>query len=437
MQEPAPRLILPCENPVGWARAVDILSQPLLNLDSLDAILNSFADASGSHQRSVFFKNLTMNPDAAAFDAAAFWAYGAPLMISVAMEMPSLFDGVEVPLLVQYSPIKVTLSRRQCACLLAHSVFGSITAAARSVGRERWAFRAAQLFFLEATPSALCVLNYFKKLGQDGYASGTVTFERCHFARRTPPWDWSASTLPLCPMLLMEHGSIEESPAHIHVDFANKFIGGGALENDAAQEEILFALKPELIVSMALCSYLQNEEAICIRGALQYSRHSGYGTTFRFEGDCAHGRDGPPPTVVAIDALQGCSRIQFGHELVLRDLNKARIGFEGATSLATGNWGCGAFGNDHTLKFLQQWLAASEARIERVFYYTFGDVRADCLTALEAGLRHCTVSQLWEIVLEAAAAAAACERWQEGAPKFREHVLARARLQSTDTAAER
>ena len=28
------------------------------------------------------------------------------------------------------------------------------------------------------------------------------------------------------------------------------------------------------------------------------------------------------------------------------------------SSLATGNWGCGAFGNDHTLKFLQQWLAA-------------------------------------------------------------------------------
>ena len=40
-------------------------------------------------------------------------------------------------------------------------------------------------------------------------------------------------------------------------------------------------------------------------------------------------------------------------------------------SIATGNWGCGAFNGNHQLKFLQQWITASYARIERLDYYTF------------------------------------------------------------------
>ena len=46
---------------------------------------------------------------------------------------------------------------------------------------------------------------------------------------------------------------------------------------------------------------------------------------------------------------------------LLRDLNKARLAFEGAREVATGHWGCGAFGNNHDLMFVKQWLAASEA----------------------------------------------------------------------------
>jgi hypothetical protein len=116
----------------------------------------------------------------------------------------------------------------------------------------------------------------------------------------------------------------------------------------------------------------------------------------------------------------------------MRDLNKARIAFEGAATLATGNWGCGAFGNDHALKFLQQWLAASEARIGRMFYHSFGDARSECLPILEAAVRRCTVSQLWAIVTSAAAAANACGAWQEAPATFREQVITRARSLQSD-----
>ena len=35
--------------------------------------------------------------------------------------------------------------------------------------------------------------------------------------------------------------------------------------------------------------------------------------------------------------------------------------------IVTGRWGCGAFGGDDELKFLIQWVAASEANREMIF----------------------------------------------------------------------
>jgi hypothetical protein len=103
-----------------------------------------------------------------------------------------------------------------------------------------------------------------------------------------------------------------------------------------------------------------------------------------------------------MDALQGCAKVQFGEGLVRRDLNKARVAFTGAQTVATGNWGCGAFGNDHLLKFLQQWLASSDAGAERMNYHTFGDKRTDGFGELAQRLQSLNVGQLWTIVLDAA-----------------------------------
>ena len=67
----------------------------------------------------------------------------------------------------------------------------------------------------------------------------------------------------MCPVEIVADGRIEDSSAPLHVDFADKFVCGGCLENDFNMEEILFAANPELIVAKALCSYLQDEEAQC------------------------------------------------------------------------------------------------------------------------------------------------------------------------------
>ena len=46
---------------------------------------------------------------------------------------------------------------------------------------------------------------------------------------------------------------------------------------------------------------------------------------------------------------------------------------QGVRSIATGNWGCGAFGGNAQLKSMVQWAAASCAGTPMLHYYTFGN----------------------------------------------------------------
>ena len=81
---------------------------------------------------------------------------------------------------------------------------------------------------------------------------------------------------------------------------------------------------------------------------MQYSLVSGYGSAFAFAGDYDGRRAGPPPKVCAIDAVRGGGPAMTEPAL-LRDMNKARIAFEGAREVATGHWGCGSVAARRTL----------------------------------------------------------------------------------------
>ena len=154
------------------------------------------------------------------------------------------------------------------------------------------------------------------------------------------------------------------------------------------QEEIRFVINPECLVSILFCERMNNLESILIMGAEQFSSYTGYSGTFTYTGP--HEDTNPVDScsrrcvsIVAIDATRysGSLDQQFQKESILRELNKAYCGFtHGAdgenrtlvTPIATGNWGCGAFGGNKPLKTLIQWLAASRAGRE-VKYYTFKD----------------------------------------------------------------
>ena len=64
---------------------------------------------------------------------------------------------------------------------------------------------------------------------------------------------------------------------------------------------------------------------------------------------------------------------QFKMKNVIRDLNKALVGFNFPEEfrhkiISTGKWGCGAFGGDPQLKFLIQWMATSLLRRPMIFH---------------------------------------------------------------------
>ena len=64
----------------------------------------------------------------------------------------------------------------------------------------------------------------------------------------------------------------------------HRYVGGGVLGRGAVQEEILFAIAPELVVSCLVCEVLLSREALVIRGADRYSDYSGYASDFRWAG---------------------------------------------------------------------------------------------------------------------------------------------------------
>lgn len=61
--------------------------------------------------------------------------------------------------------------------------------------------------------------------------------------------------------------------ACVQVDFASSWIGGGVLGSGLVQEEILFLINPELIVSRLFTEKLENNECLIITGDAEMSNY--------------------------------------------------------------------------------------------------------------------------------------------------------------------
>ncbi|KAK6138602.1 hypothetical protein DH2020_027655 [Rehmannia glutinosa] len=278
-----------------------------------------------------------------------------------------------------------------------------------------------------------CIVHYFEKTCSD-MPKGNVSLERKVLHLKNSPLNivypeadfWSNSAVSLCQLEVRTAGLIEDQLIEaLEVDFANKYIGGGALSRGCVQEEIRFMINPELIVSMLLFSSMADNEAIEIVGAERFSNYTGYAKSFRFSGDYMDKKSvdtmGRRKTrIIAIDALCCPGKRQYGPEYLLRETNKAFCGFldqnkhqqyqmpfeenndEGEIGVATGNWGCGAFGGDPEVKVVIQWLAASQALRPFMLYYTFS---LEPLQKLELVVQWIlsqkwTAGDLWNILVE-------------------------------------
>jgi hypothetical protein len=305
--------------------------------------------------------------------------------------------------LLRAAPARVALPRAAAACLLANMFLCALPRPHPACPEAHLAMLFSFPWDSSAPQKLLCVLHYFERVAA-APPTGVVALERVsappqllraaagggggggddgaggttEAAPEAVHAFFSACAAPLLPLqVLPGRDSIHDARGHLLADFANKFIGGGVLGGGCVQEEIMFLVAPESLVSLLLAPVMQGHEAIVIAGAERYSAHTGYAATFAYAGDlvdacgvvgegeaCGALTPGSARTaLVAFDALPFSWRLpqaaQLAPEAVLRELLKASAAFGlgqarewpeevgcgagVAPPVATGHWGCGAF----------------------------------------------------------------------------------------------
>ena len=344
-----------------------------------------------------------------------------PNMVNLALQLPTIVT--QSPKLLQRGiEQSVTFSQQQIACLLANAFFCTYPRRNSLKNSEFSTYpdiNFSKLFrgikdvvHKVKTEKLRCLLNYFRRVLSD-MPCGTVTFTRKVLQPQENRWENSNDKIvDLC---VVPHGTIEDDgEGMLQVDFANRMIGGGVVGEGCVQEEIRFLLCPELILARLFTEKLEPNESLLITGCERFSSYKGYAQSFKFEGNyidiVPRDRWGRRYTqVVAIDAHVFHNYVdQFKKVALDRELEKALCGFKAEpeneghlSAVATGNWGCGAFGGDIHLKALIQLMAASIAKRD-VVYFTFGDKEfceelRDMHDFLQ--LRQVTVSELYQLLL--------------------------------------
>ncbi|RXM99855.1 Myoferlin [Acipenser ruthenus] len=309
-----------------------------------------------------------------------------PKMVHLALRLPKLCTQ-PIPLLKMKMNRSITLSQEQIASLLANAFFSTFPR--RNAKKSEYSnypdinfhrlFEGSSPRKIEKLKTLLC---YFRRVTEK-IPTGLVTFTRQSLSSFP---DWQSSKNQLTRLHITCEGTIEDQGCGmLQVDFANRFVGGGVTGLGLVQEEIRFLINPELIVSRLFTEALEQNESLIITGVERFSNYSGYAESYRWSGN--HSDDTARDDwqricteIVAIDAIKYRRFLeQFIPEKIRRELNKAFCGFArpgvestNLSAVATGNWGCGAFGGDTRLKALLQMMAAAEAGRD-VAYFTFGD----------------------------------------------------------------
>ena len=242
-----------------------------------------------------------------------------------------------------------------------------------------------------------CFLNYLTIIGKLLLENNKILEEKIYYIRQIKIFNndfYEKECKKLCEINFFEEGSLYDGKTTFCVDFSNQYIGGGTLEGGNVQEEILFAIEPEATVAMLFMEVMKNNDAIRIDNTIKYSLYVGYGSNFKFLNPAFDTKDMTKikkSKIIAIDASVKYL-LNYNINYIQRDIHKAYVGFdlvnynykdkndendiqknEESKTISTGNWGCGVFGGSYELKFLQQWIAASFAGVERLDYYTFRD----------------------------------------------------------------
>ncbi|KAH8409185.1 hypothetical protein KR009_010148, partial [Drosophila setifemur] len=378
-----------------WEMIERALLQPIESSQELQAAILSY---NTTYRGQWEFRALhqLLEHDLDESEARVFFEDLLPRIIRLALRLPDLVRA-PIPLLKQNHTASLSLSQQQIACLLANAFL--CTFPRRNTLKKRSEYssfpdinfnRLYQSTGTAVTEKLKCIMHYFRRVcptERDGsnVPSGCVTFVRRSMKQENQV-DWAQSAAPVggIPLHVDASGTIEDEGAGLlQVDFANKFLGGGVLGHGCVQEEIRFVICPELLVGKLFTECLRPTEALIMLGAERYSNYTGYASSFAWSGnfedvtprDSSRRRQ---TAIVAIDALHFVQADhQYREDMMERELNKAYIGFvhwmaTPPPGVATGNWGCGAFGGDPYLKTLLQLMVCAQLG-RPLAYYTFGN----------------------------------------------------------------
>ena len=309
-------------------------------------------------------------------------------------ELVSNIDNIlqkEYPLLKKFTKKnKIEMTRKEAALLFLLSFFKCLECKSNR-------FNVYYILLSNSGPAfqfGRCYLNYLTIIGKWLEEKNEILNEKLIYIRdnKDSKEYLDNKEVNLCEINVIEEGSLFDGKASYCIDFANKYIGGGALTGGSVQEEILFAVEPEAIISMLFMEVMDENDAIGIFNTIEYSKSTGYGYSVKFDKSAITDdlKQIKKHRIIAIDAV--VSRGFFNYIFdkgqiqrdIIRDIHKAYVGFnlinleeekDFEKIISTGNWGCGAFGGNHELKFIQQWISASFAGVKRLDYYTFADIK--------------------------------------------------------------
>ena len=406
-----------------WKLITESLSKPIRNSVELEAAILSYNTRFHGkwkfHLLHTYFTKFLRKDETENFFGSVL-----PRLTQLTLKLPSIMTHA-VPLLRKGQPYSLTLSQEQIACLLANAFFCTYPRRNSNAPSSEFSSYPSINFNTLLSSRSLkkqlnklkCIFHYFERvLSSSSPPTGAVTFTRQ--VLKDPP-NWDQCMKPFTAMHITSSGCIEDDGhGMLQVDFANKYVGGGVLSYGCVQEEIRFLICPELIVSRLFTEELSSNESLLIVGAEQYSTYRGYSESFEWGGDfkdhtLADEWGRRQVRVVAIDALIFGGRWkwrQYERGRMERELVKAYSGFSGETgstpsgrmmAVATGNWGCGAFGGDPQLKAMLQWMACSVAQRDMV-YFTFdkgGKLMSELATSHELiKANNLLVSDLWRLL---------------------------------------
>ena len=302
------------------------------------------------------------------------------------LDINNIFPNGESKLLKSNTTNKIILTRKQVALIFILGFFNIFDLGMSKMNiNSRYDFYKILNSYKDPNLSkGRSFINYMTIIGKWLGENNPILNEQITYLRENKNFNIKnfENIKQLCDIEIIEQGSMFDTKASFCIDFANKNIGGGVLNKSIVQEEILFTVEPEAIVSMFLMEKMEDNDAIRIDNLIQYSNYSGYAKTFQYENSAINDKKLIKHSIIAIDAVFDYSG-GLDKDSVLRDLIKAYVGFNLINfddknvekldkTISTGNWGFRAFRGDFELKFIQQWLAATYAGVNKLYYYSFG-----------------------------------------------------------------